>query len=183
LFWIYAAVHNDGLIVANAGNIYLSGGLLQTGGETRLDGGGFEGANFQMEAGLVTGSGTLQVTQLTNSGAVVSPGLTNAPVGSLHFTDQYDQGPGGTLSIYILNNSATGYSYIAAGGAISLDGTLAITLDPSYQPALGDTFHIVQCSLTSGEFANLDLPSLAGGLSFNVGYGQTGVTLTVVSGQ
>jgi hypothetical protein len=183
-FVIDIVVHNNGLLVANAGVIEIDGGLLQTGGETRLDGGGFLGGNnFEMEAGTVTGSGTVNVYQFDNTGATVSPGLTNAPVGSIHFTEEYNQGPGGTLSLYILNPSAAGYSYIAAGAPSTLGGTLVVTLDPGYQPALGDSFQIVQCGQATGQFGNLILPPLGGGLSFKIGYGKTGATLTVVSGQ
>jgi hypothetical protein len=183
-FEIDATVHNDGLLAANSGQITMNGGLLQTSGETRLAGGSFGGSpSFEMQAGTVTGSGTVTIYKFDNTGATVSPGLSNAPAGSIHFSQEYNQGPGGTLNLYILNTTTAGYSHIVADGPSTLAGTLAITLDPGYQPTPGDSFHIVQCSQATGQFANVVLPALGGGLSLKVGYDNTGATLTVVAGQ
>ena len=63
----------------------------------------------------------------------------------------------------------------------TLDGVLNITLIGGYIPNLGDSFVIMTFTSRSGEFAIVNGVDIGGGLQFAVIYGNTNVTLDVVS--
>lgn len=182
-FQVDGPFHNSGLVVSGSGKITSSSGYLQTGGETRLAGGNFGGfANYEMNGGLVTGTGIFDLYQFNNNGAVVTPGLPEAPAGSFHFTYSYNQGPGGTLGLDIASAAPNGFDQITADGPCSLGGVLKITVNPGYQPVLGDSFRILECSQRTGKFATVTGTALGNNLKLSALYDNTGVTLKVVAG-
>ncbi|MFM9067371.1 MAG: hypothetical protein ACKOUR_08595, partial [Planctomycetota bacterium] len=58
--------------------------------------------------------------------------------------DNYTQEDGGTLEIEI--NSTTSFDRVQIAGQATLDGRLKVLVDPSYQPAEGDTFAVLSLS-------------------------------------
>ena len=180
-FVIDLPVHNVGLTESISGDLAFNGGFVQSGGELRLAGGGYRGANFEIQAGLVTGSGSFTLYQFNNTGGTVSPGLPGTIIGTLHLTYQYNQGAGGVLAIDIANASAGGFDQLNADGPAVLAGTLKITVSPSYQPVIGDVFRILTCSQRTGTFASITGGGLGVGMKLAATYDATGVTLTVVA--
>ena len=69
-----------------------------------------------------------------------------------------------------LEGTTPGVEYadqLLISGNASLDGTLDVSLTGGFTPGAGNTFHILSFTGLTGKFATLDLPTLAGGLSWN----------------
>ncbi len=66
-------------------------------------------------------------------------------------------------------------------GAVSFDGTLNVHFLNGYTPNVGDLLQPVFYGSGSGTFANLNLPTLAPGQSWNLEYGSGGVSLLVIA--
>ena len=66
-----------------------------------------------------------------------------------------------------------------------LDGSLIVRLDGAYQPTLGTTYQLIQVAngfeLGGEQFDDFQLPTLPGGLSFDLSYSANAVTLEVIS--
>jgi hypothetical protein len=180
---IEAGVHNTGLIDVISGTMVFDGGLIQLGGELRLDGGNVIGyPTLEFQAGSLTGSGKIDVYQLNNSGATLAPSSTNSPIGSFHMTTEYHQTAGATFAVDIASTDATvGFDQIKADTVVTLDGSLAINLLPGYTPQLGDSFRIISTANLTGHFAQVIGDALGGGLKMAVNYDSQGVTLKVVT--
>jgi T5SS/PEP-CTERM-associated repeat protein len=72
---------------------------------------------------------------------------------------------------------------VQSAGAAALAGALAVTLAPGFTPELGDTFQLVTASGgVTGTFGPPSLPSLAGGLMWDLDYNPSSVVLSVVPG-
>ena len=70
----FANFTNSGSVTINAGTVDFSGGYVQTGGVTLLNGGALKASSpLQTQGGKLTGSGTV-TANVTNSGGVVDPG-------------------------------------------------------------------------------------------------------------
>ena len=111
---------------------------------------------------------------VTSSGTL-APGST---VGTLHIGGTYSQAAGGRLEIELA--SPSNHDELAVTGAATLAGTLAVSLIGGFMPKPAT------CSRSSrhpgsvaASFANANLPTLAGGLVWNVNYGANSVTLSV----
>lgn len=63
----------------------------------------------------------------------------------------------------------------------TLAGTLTINLADGFVPTVGSSFQILDFASHAGEFATVNSPTLPTGLSLNVSYTATGVTVTVVN--
>ena len=127
-------------------SIEVNEGKVQLGSSTILTGvfvtanslGTLAGGNVQLNApGSLTGEGTIQANFTNN--ANVAPGPFH---GKLNFIGNYSQTTTGALSVE-LNGlvPSSGYDQIAVQGAVTLDGTLAITR--GFTPAIGDSFTII----------------------------------------
>ena len=69
------------------------------------------------------------------------------------------------------------------GGLASLAGNLEVNLASGFAPQLGDSFQVVSAAGgVSGMFAAEALLTLAGGLTWEVDYSATAVTLNVIQG-
>ena len=93
------------------------------------------------------------------SGGILSPG--NSPgtltVGSLTLQS-------GSQTNIELGGTTRGSQYdaIMSSGAVSLNGTLDVSLTNGFTPAVGNTFDILDWGTLSGTFSSLQLPSLSG---------------------
>ena len=65
-------------------------------------------------------------------------------------------------------------------GATTLGGTLEVSLYNGFLPELGQGFTLMTYGSHTGEFVTKHLPVLPIGLGWEVAYGDTSVTLTVV---
>ena len=117
-------------------------------------------ANYLEFTGYVKGVGTF--TNVAFSGTY-SPGLSPAVVEVhdtlLTATNVLEMEIGGV-------SRGSQYDGIDIDGLLSLDGTLKLTLLGGFQPSLSDSWQLFD-GTTTGSFRQLDLPSLAPGLSWD----------------
>jgi T5SS/PEP-CTERM-associated repeat protein len=72
---------------------------------------------------------------------------------------------------------------VQSGGVAALGGALAVTLAPGYTPGIGDSFEVLTAAGgVTGTFASAALPTLAGGLFWDLDYEPNNVTLSVIDG-
>jgi len=74
----------------------------------------------------------------------------------------------------------SGYDQLFIDDDLILAGNLNVSLINSFVPQAGNQFTILTCTSRSGQFDTENLPALAGGLEWNVGYGATAVVLEVI---
>ena len=125
-------------------------------------------------SGYVKGVGTFDNVSYTGT---FSPGLspTSLIVGNVAFS------PTSTLIMEIGGTTPrSGYDQILSSGALAFDGTLLVTLI-NFSPAADQSFNLFDWASTSGTFAALQLPALAGALVWNTSQLYTTGVLSVVS--
>jgi hypothetical protein len=95
----------------------------------------------------------------------------------------YSQLEGGTLNINIGGLAVdTQYDQLKIDGDASLGGTLQVAITNNFIPVFGQSFEVLQISGTrSGEFDVVQLPSLTGGLQWDLAYNPNSVVLQVVN--
>ena len=133
---------------------------------------------YSLNAGqIIKGNGSV-LGSMTVLGTVQpgeSPGTLNT--GDIIF------GAGSMLDIELAGTTpGTSFDVLNSSGAISLQNgsELRLSLLNSYTPNEGDTFDIMNFSSLSGNFSIFDLPSLAGGESWNLDNLYQNGTLSVV---
>jgi len=107
-------------------------------------------------------------------GAAASPGILT--VDDITFAD------GSTLQIELGGLArGTEYDVLAASGVVTMQGgsTLGVTLINGFVPQGGETFDIMDFTGVSGQFGNVSLPALGGGLSWDTSDLYTGGTIVV----
>jgi hypothetical protein len=128
------------------------------------------------EGAILEGSGT--VDEYLLNGGTVSPGISP---GEINVSGDYTQELFGTLEIELGGTlPSTEYDTLSVTSLAILNGTLNVSLINDFEPNLGYTFLIVSYATHDGEFAVVNLPDLPSGLAWQIAYGETGVTLTVV---
>lgn len=153
------------VIIGNNGVFDFQGGTT-TVGNALENFGTFKGSGAGTFNGYVINYGT------------VSPGASPGVLAiNGHFLQNYD----GTLDIELAGyNQGTEYDILSITGIATLDGTLSVSLLNSFLPGFGDTFTILEAANgVNGTFSNLNLPSLGGGLGWQVMYSPTDVKLAV----
>jgi autotransporter-associated beta strand protein len=124
--------------------------------------------------------GTLKSPNITgnlvNDGGTLAPAATPAIRKIGGSLDEND----GTLQMLI--NSATSFDRLQIGTTADLGGTLLVQLGNGYSPALNQIFQILTApSGITGTFANLLLPALSAGKTWQLLYGANDVRLTVAA--
>jgi conserved repeat domain/conserved repeat domain/conserved repeat domain len=162
---------NTGTINANAGQLDFNGGLSQSAGSMNLLGGSiFCPSTISLAGGTLTGNGSV-FAALNNSGGTVAPG-TPATAGTIALSLGYSQGAGGSLNLK-LGGISPGASYdvfdVGASNA-SLAGNLNVTIFNGFTPTSGNTFDVFKFGSRAGDFTNYNLPTFAGGGSFQSAY-------------
>jgi len=183
----HGGVVNTGTFeVAAAGQVTGSGSYVQTAAAAQTIVNGTFAHNIALQAGALTGSGTIQGT-VQNSGGLLLPG--NNGLGTLTIKGQYAQGFGGTFGVNLagLSQGVT-YGLLAVqgtGAAVTLGGGLKVGLLNGFSPSLGNTFGVLTCTgcTISGGLRSLSLPTLASGLDWSVRFvdGLGTLQLAVVS--
>jgi autotransporter-associated beta strand protein len=152
-----------------AGGTTINGGVLQV--DNTSGSGTGSGPVTVNSGGKLSGTGTIAGNVLNRG--IVSPG--DSP-GTLHLGGNYFQTNGGTLQIEIA--SLFSFDQLMVSGTAALDGTLVVSLD-GYTGHAGDIFTILTSSGLSGNFLNLELPTLTDGLFFTESKTSHEVLLTV----
>ncbi|MDZ4804357.1 MAG: CARDB domain-containing protein [Candidatus Eisenbacteria bacterium] len=153
-----AAHQNSGMINVIGGNLTLtqSGtspsftnvGMLTIGSGFSVLGSGVR-LFLNDTTGVIQGSGTFATTGFifTNSGAVnpgTSPGL-------LTVSGAFPQSASGELNMELGGLTAgTTYDRLAVSGAVTIDGTLNVSLINGFTPSLGDSFRVVTAGSVNG---------------------------------
>ena len=175
--------HTGGALdVADGATVTTPTGHAQSGGTTTvtgtLDGGGTQaisGGTLTVDGTLanpaiVTGTGTLAGTgtvtaAVTNTSGTVAPG--GSP-GTLTVNGAYTQGAAARLAIEVAGTSQ--FDNLTVNGAATVDGTVAVALDPAFNPATADTFTFLTPTTRSGAFATLTGSAVPGNRNFAIEY-------------
>ncbi len=171
-------VYNRALTPAELVAIYqggTAGQFTQTGGQTTIAGGTLGNSpegQISLQGGTLAGTGTI-AGAVTNA-AIVSPG---APGGVLTVAGSYSQTAAGTLDVELVANTAGGYGQLAAQGAVTLDGTLAVSLASGFLPISDSSFPVVTGASVTGQFATTTGLSPGGGVALQAIYDTADVTL------
>ncbi|MEA2238687.1 MAG: hypothetical protein QOC81_3411 [Thermoanaerobaculia bacterium] len=161
---ISPAVVNTATINANNGVLAFNGGLTQNTGSTNLLGGSISSpSTIALSGGTFTGNGTVSAA-VNNTNGIVAPGNPST-AGTLTITGAYSQGVNGGMSLKI--GGTSNYDIVdATASGVTLGGTVTVSLFNAFTPASGNTFDILKFSTRSGDFATYNLPTFAGGGSF-----------------
>jgi formylglycine-generating enzyme required for sulfatase activity len=126
--------------------------------------------------GSLSGNGFIS-SALTNSGTI-SPG--GSP-GFLSVEGEFTQTPAGVLEIELggLSPGRT-YDQLAVAGPVRLAGTLRVSVVNQFRPQAGQVFTILSYGARSGQFDYVELPLMPRGLTWQMAYGATGLTLAPV---
>lgn len=198
-------------VLTNAGVINVEGGELETlasvvnNGDVSINNGAlrFQGPGLDNNSGaqLAITGGEVDVVGLidNNAGAQIVVGGKATAVfhdvvtnnGQLHVLPGAD-----ALMLENLSFSATSllglqlgasdeadeFGQVEVGGAATLAGKLDVKLASGFAPTLGDSFRLMTATAgITGTFATTSLPTLGGGLSWDVDYTATALTLSVVT--
>jgi hypothetical protein len=177
-----AAFTNSGKLTIGAGSGFqASRGYTQTAGKTTVDGTLTASGHLLLEKGSLQGQGVLAAEVV--SYATVTAGDSTTTAGALTISGSYTQNSTGILDVAIGGTqTGAGYSQVAVSHAVSLNGTLNITLLNGFLSAIGNTFTILTGSAITGTFATVNGLSIDSGEHFEIGYTGSAVTLTVASG-
>jgi autotransporter-associated beta strand protein len=132
--------------------------------------------------GGLSNSGVINMIDTTILGNVHSaPTGTTTYAGTNSVGGDLTMAPADLLRIQIAGESPTQFDALNVGGEAFLSGTLHISLAGGYQPSAGSTFELVTATDgLAGAFATTLLPSLAGGLSWDVDYRPNSLTVSVL---
>jgi T5SS/PEP-CTERM-associated repeat protein len=180
--------------LTNTGDIDVQSAILRTGGAGLVNnsGGQFSIVGGQVDVfGAVNNNTGAQIVVAARSTAVFHDALTNngqftlfedssvVALENLSFT------PTSALAVRIGQDEeeVPEFATMESAGQISLNGALSVTLASGFTPALGDSFQLFSASGgVLGAFAGATLPSLGGGLAWDLDYNAEDVILRVVAG-
>jgi hypothetical protein len=139
-----------GTVAVRSGTLRVAGDYTQSGGDTVIDAGATlaAGGLVDLLGGTLSGSGTV-AADVRNAGRV-DPGA-DGTAGLLTVDGNYTQTAGGVLDIDVGGRTAGAeYDRLVVTGAVSLDGTLNVSLIGGFTPVSGDAFQIVTSGLPLG---------------------------------
>jgi hypothetical protein len=180
---MFVPFNNSGTVTIQSGTLFLNGTYTQLAGSTVLNGGALQAAapgTINIQAGTLSGFGNL-TANLVNSGAAspggqADPGLLNV-IGSSTTQDPNNA----SLNFRIGGRTpGTDFDKLAVTGNAVLGGTLNVSLIGGFTPVAGDSFSIATFGSGAGSFGVTNLPPLPGGLTWNVQYTPTSLTLGVL---
>ncbi len=128
--------------------------------------------------GTVTGTGVFTGGGTNFFEGIFSPG--SSP-GDITIDGDAVLGSGATLVMELAGtNLGTDYDHLNITGSLAANGTLDVQLLNNFAPALGNTFDLLDFGSIIGSFNAINLPSLAGGLSFDTSSLLTTGSISVV---
>jgi len=136
-------------------------GIVVNNGEFRVDAG-----SSAVLMGDVSGGGSFPGNGTILFEARFSPG--NSP-GEVAFGGDLVLVSSTALTLDLAGTSAgVDYDHVVVVGDLAVDGTLDVRLINGFRPQVGDTFDLLDFGSLSGAFDVINLPSLGGGLSFDI---------------
>jgi chitinase len=134
---------------------------------------------LNIQGGVIGGTGTV-AANVTNGGTTVPGGVVNT--GIFTITGNDTQGNISAVNIRIAGRTAgTQFDQFNISGAISLNGTLAITAVGGFRPSTGDTFTVMDFGSSSGAFASITGLDFGSGCSLQPNLNPTNLTLQAIS--
>jgi hypothetical protein len=158
------AFNTSGVVNVQSGRIALTGGAGAQGASTP--------GLFDIQGTAVNAAGTI-------NGAVRNDGTLNPGTspGIITINGDYNQATAGALKIEIAgpNPNVPEFDQVIVSGAVTLGGTLDVTMLPGFAPAPGTSFRILEKTSSgaiSGTFAGLPEGAIvsAGGGTFRISY-------------
>jgi hypothetical protein len=167
-----------GQVIVNTGStLSRTGTYQQNGGSTMVNGTlTITSGALALAGGSLRGGGTISASGgVSNTGGSIEPGTST---GILSITGSLTQTAGGSVSVELRGTTpGSGHDRLAVTGAVSLNGTLNVTLIGGFVPESGDTFTILTSgSAVTGTFAAVNPPG-----PFTVMYLPNAVVLGVAS--
>jgi hypothetical protein len=158
---IAADLNNTATIDLKVGTLQFQGSWSQTAGITTVEAGTVLGGTLlNIGGGTLTGTGTIQAA-VVNSG-VTSPGGSPGTL-SIGPGQNYQQADSGILRIELGgSNPGTQSDQLIVGGNASLGGTLELPLINGFVPHVGDQIRILTCASLTGQFSQINPPSVNG---------------------
>lgn len=162
-----------------------SGTNIEASGKLQLDGGTLDAQYVDIRGGTLTGAGTVLTGsgpidgQIENHGGIVAPGNG---VGTLDVTGRFANALDGTLAFELGGTTAgTQYDQLIVNGAVTLNGTLDISLvnlgSGTFVPNVGNSFTIITATDgVGGAFTSVLGPD---GYNWRVNYNTNNVQLSV----
>ncbi|HEX5445629.1 MAG TPA: hypothetical protein VFW87_17510 [Pirellulales bacterium] len=179
-----SGVEAGSITVSTGGQMFL-GGVFQDFGAGLTNQGDLVFTQATTANGPVNNGGDGEITALadvTFNGRVVGDGsffgpgtitfagnfAPGASPASVSFESSVALGDHDTLSIELGGTVAgSQFDRLVVGKNLALGGSLEVSLIDGFSPAAGNSFDILDWSTTSGSFASINLPALAGGLMWN----------------
>ncbi|RMF82352.1 MAG: hypothetical protein D6744_06125 [Planctomycetota bacterium] len=167
----------DGDVTIRAGGTFLRTGgngaeYIQSDGNTVVKGALTVDEFVRLDAGTLSGSGTITTPQLVNAGGSVEPGNS---AGVLTVAGDYVQQAGGELRIELGGpQPGSQHDQLVVQGDAALAGALRVLPIDGFVPQLGQSFVILTAGGLSGTFAEVTGPG-----AWSVDYSNARVTITV----
>ncbi|MFN0137217.1 MAG: dockerin type I domain-containing protein [Phycisphaerae bacterium] len=176
-------VNATGRIELLGGELSVTGPMTTAGTIVVADGATLSasGGAFTANAGSTfTGSGTLSVGGSVNlSSSTIAPGDTTGTLSIVGTPGDVLLGGASVLNSQLGGAAAGQFDVLSVSGAITLDGTLNLTLVNGFVPQVGQTFAVVTAGSLSGTFATITGTDLGGGRELQLSYTGTSVVVTV----
>jgi hypothetical protein len=138
--------------------------------------------------GELTNSGTIVVaseTVATFHDSVTNSGTINVlPRGNaLFLSNLIFTAPGAVLMDVGLNGTTDTSAQIGVNGAVTLGGSLAVSVHGGFTPVLGQMFDLITATGgISGVFSSVSVPPVPGPLGYEIFYNPTSVQMVVIVG-
>jgi T5SS/PEP-CTERM-associated repeat protein len=201
---VVTSLNNAGLVDMQGGELEVLGAATNSsdidafGAVVRFDSGFTNASGGQLSVtsgtvdvyGAVTNSPNGKIVVGDRAEAIFHDTVTNngqlivLPGGNALMLENLALASTAAVGVQIAGDSPdTGFGQLQVGGAATLAGALNVTLAGGFTPEAGDEFQLINAGggLT-GTFTTQSLPSLSAGLSWDVDYSPTSVTLSVIAG-
>ena len=140
----------EATMTLNGSNTY-NGGTTVREGSLLFNGTHFGGAAYNVNGGLLGGSGLIDSDVNLNSGSI-APGAEASAGTRLTIGGDLVQASGTTLALNVYGDSSDSLFVV---GDLGLSGELVVQLMPDYVPQDGDEFTLVQSNQVAGDFSNV----------------------------
>jgi len=189
-------ISGSGSAYINGSHVHLGGGTVHTNKRIALSSSALyndAGATYQLLSdgelidksgsyGYFRNSGTLLKTGGTGTTEINAVfqnqgGVVGAERGLLRFESAVDLTGGG---LQVALGGTNDFGRASSLDIVTAAGTLTAVLRDGYTPTINDSFVVLSGSSLSGAFSSNNLPVLDPGLTWNVAYSATALTLSVV---